>query len=46
MVGTIEEAREKAEKMAEDAGQTVEVREALAEAEAVAEGEHAVHDAE
>ena len=46
MVGTIEEAREKAEKIAEDAGQTAEVRQALAEAEAVADGEHAVHQAE
>ncbi len=42
MVGSIEEAREKAEKMAEAAGQTAEVREALAEADAVAEPEHAI----
>jgi F-type H+-transporting ATPase subunit beta len=48
MVGSIEEAREKAEKMADDAGQTAEVREALADAEAIAEGEHeqAVNEAE
>jgi F-type H+-transporting ATPase subunit beta len=46
MVGTIEEAREKAEKMAEAAGQTAEVREALAEAEVVAEVEHAAQEAE
>ena len=40
MVGTIEEAREKGEKMAEETGQSAEVREALAEADAVAEAEH------
>jgi len=42
MVGTIEEAREKAERMAAESGQSKEVREALAEAEEVAEAEHAV----
>jgi len=48
MVGTIEEAREKAETMAAESGQSSEVREALAEAEAKteAEHEHAVHEAE
>jgi F-type H+-transporting ATPase subunit beta len=48
MVGTIEEARAKAEKMAEESGQPAEVREALAETEALAESEHehAVHEAE
>ena len=40
MVGTIEEAREKGEKMAEETGQSAEVREALAEADALAEAEH------
>ena len=39
MVGTIEEAREKAEKIAEEAGDSAEVREALAEAEAVADAQ-------
>jgi len=39
MVGSIEEAREKAAKMAEDEGQSAEVREALAETE------HAVQEA-
>jgi F-type H+-transporting ATPase subunit beta len=46
MVGTIEEAREKADKMAAEAGQTAEVRQALAEAEAAAEPEHATQQAE
>ncbi len=40
MVGTIEEAREKGEKIAKETGQSAEVREALAEAEAVVEAEH------
>ena len=40
MVGTIEEAREKGEKMAEETGQSAEVREALAEADALTEAEH------
>ncbi len=46
MVGTIEEAREKAEQMADAAGQSAEVREALAEAKAVTEPEHAAQEAE
>jgi F-type H+-transporting ATPase subunit beta len=45
MVGTIEEARQKAEAAAEAAGQTAEVREALTGAGAVA-GSHAEHGAE
>ena len=36
----IAEAREKGEKMAEETGQSAEVREALAEADALAEAEH------
>jgi len=48
MVGTIEEAREKAEKMSAEDGHTAEVREAIAEADAVveAEHEHAIQEAE
>jgi len=40
MVGSIEEAREKGEKIAKETGQSTEVREALAEADALAEAEH------
>ena len=46
MVGNIEEAREKGEKMLEDTGASAEVREALAEAEAVVEAEPAAQAAE
>ncbi len=46
MVGSIEEAREKGEKMLEAAGQSAEVREALAEAEVVVEAEPATQAAE
>ena len=46
MVGSIEEAREKGEKMAEETGQSAEVREALAEAETVVEAEPAAQAAE
>ena len=40
MVGSIEEAREKGEKIAKETGQSTEVREALAEADALAEAAH------
>ena len=40
MVGSIEEAREKGKKIAEETGQSTEVREALAEADTLAEAEH------
>ena len=40
MVGSIEEAREKGKKIAEETGQSAEVREALAEADPLAEAEH------
>ena len=40
MVGSIEEAREKGKKIAEETGQSAEVREALAEADTLAEAEH------
>ena len=40
MVGSIEEAREKGEKIAKETGQSTEVREALAEADTLAEAEH------
>ncbi len=46
MVGSIEEAREKGEKMTEESGQSAEVREALAEAETVVEAEPAAQAAE
>jgi len=46
MVGGIEEARKKGEQIAAEAGQSAEVREALAEAEAAVDAEHAVEAAE
>ncbi len=46
MVGGIEEARKKGEQIVAEAGQSAEVREALAEAEAVVDADHAVEAAE